>query len=207
MPLAVGTRFGPYEIAAPLGAEGSGIWKATDPDFHQLEPSVELVAASRWSEAICIANCGGTAYVLNALAPRPGLDEHRPAAGELDQVGYAQYRRRSHQTQAMPINSDATSGAGARVGLKKGVAIPISRRMSMRAWPRLASTATATSSPGYNARKARPPEPAPKLNTTRRSRQSRPTSQPRPTPMGLCGGVRGVNCRARDCVVSQDTAV
>jgi serine/threonine-protein kinase len=30
MAFAVGTRFGPYEIAAPLGGDGSGIWKATD---------------------------------------------------------------------------------------------------------------------------------------------------------------------------------
>ena len=30
MTLAVGTRFGPYEIAAPLGEEGSGFWRAAD---------------------------------------------------------------------------------------------------------------------------------------------------------------------------------
>jgi hypothetical protein len=50
----------------------------------------------------------------------PKVNQAAAIAEVHDCIAYARRRRLNHQTQLMPISSDAPSGAGARVGLKNG---------------------------------------------------------------------------------------
>src|SRR5712692_7671654 len=96
MPLSAGTRLGPYEIVAPIGAGGMGeVYRANDPRLHR-EVAIK-VAAAQFSERsarearlvaalnhpnICHLYDVGPNYLVMELVEGPTLAE-RIASGAI----------------------------------------------------------------------------------------------------------------------------